>query len=168
MWPDLAFINSATLVLVGVVLSFLVTRYWNNRKLVETARQEVVTANSARDSRIVELEKQLAMVTAAVVPISTAFQAILIKELTHSDAPELDRLLEKLGPPIDLTAAEERRMHDLLKEREEEPGIPDSERDAARMLPLVIKRVKQDMASPNPSEAVQLVGLPPDATKAEE
>ena len=48
-------------------------------------------------SRIVELERQVALVGQAIVPISAAFQAILIKELTHIHTPVLDRLLEKVG-----------------------------------------------------------------------
>ncbi len=96
--------------------------------------------------RVTELEVKLAGINQVVVPISAAFQAILIKELTHLHTPEMDALLVKLGPPITLTKTEMERLSMLLIERERDmhEEIPDSEREAALMLPLVMKRVLAD------------------------
>ena len=78
------------------------------------------------------------------VPISTAFQAILIKELTHFHTPEMDALMAKIGPPNTLTVVEQERLAVLLNERMKDMGplISDSERDAARILPAIMKRAK--------------------------
>ncbi len=98
--------------------------------------------------RVTELEIKLAGINQVFVPISAAFQAILIKELTHLHTPEMDALLVKLGPPMILTELEMERLGTLLLERERDmhEEIDDLERDAALMLPLVMKRVKADQA----------------------
>lgn len=138
-----SFINSIVLVIVSVVLTGIVTAvlsHINHKK----------RADALRDAKIIELEKQLALIAASVVPISTAFQAILIKELTHMHTPVLDALLAKVGPPSSLTEDETEEMAQLLKERALDMGdqISSSERDAAIMLPMVIKRAKIELDEP--------------------
>jgi hypothetical protein len=104
------------------------------------------SAARAREARMVELETKLAVVSASVVPISTAFQAILIKELTHHVTPEMDALLVKLGPPSTLTPEEHDRLSIMLVERTNDYGseISPSERDAAYILPVVMKRAQEE------------------------
>jgi hypothetical protein len=103
-------------------------------------------ALAVANARIVVLEKQSALLHSQVIPISAAFQAILIQELTHFHTPEMDELMRKLGPPITITEDEMARLVTLLEERERDLGedVPQEERDAAHMLPMVMKRVHTD------------------------
>lgn len=96
--------------------------------------------------RIVALERRIALLNQQTIPISAAFQAILVQDLTHFHTPEMDALMVKLGPPFILTRVETDRLIALLSERERDlgPEVPQSERDAAHMLPLVIRRVAAD------------------------
>jgi len=114
------------------------------------------------DARITALEQEIAKMNLAVQPLSAAFQAVLIKQLTHIHTPELDALLVKLGPPVTLTAEEEVRLSTLLKERTTDmhDEIDDSEREAAEMLPLVIKRVKAEQGMNKDDVVNTLVGVP--------
>jgi hypothetical protein len=96
--------------------------------------------------RVAAAESKLALVGAAVLPLFTAAQAELVKQLTHFHTPEMDALLVKLGPPYMLTPQEDDRLAVLLKEREQDMGdqISEDERDAARMLPMVMRRAKRE------------------------
>jgi hypothetical protein len=125
----------AVLVLLGIFLFFYAA----------DSRQR--TALSLLVNRIVELERQAALVSGAVVPISAAFQITLIRDLTHFHTPEMDALMVKLGPPLALSEEEALRLEHLLSERAKDMGleISDAERDAAAMLPLVMRRVKADI-----------------------
>src|SRR5678815_4707353 len=88
------------------------------------------------------------------MPISTAFQAILIKELTHFHTPVMDALMSKIGPPFTLTAAEETELIAALEQRTQDMAaeISDSERDAAKILPLVMKRAKLEALALQPED----------------
>lgn len=140
--------TSVGLLLVGGVVSWFVTA----KATAKTAR---VAANKETLEKIQKLEVQLAQVQQSVVPMSAAFQAILIKELTHYHTPVMDALLQKLGPPNTLTEAEEDQLIAALKQRTKDMGdlISDSERVAAALLPLVMKRVHLEEIS---STTVQL------------
>lgn len=116
------------------------------------------------DKRVSELEKQLGIVGAQVAPFNTAFQSILIKQLTHAHTPYQDALLKKLGdtgtPPI--TPKEEAELLDVLKEIAADPNVPDDERDAAEILPIQMRRVKREAAALTRGEGklvdIQVVG----------
>ena len=134
--------------LCGGAGSFAVARWSSYQK-----RQDDERADLAK--RLKTIEDQLILVGAQVLPISTAFQAILVKELTHYHTPELDALLVKLGPPFTLTEAEMQQMFQLLVAREQDLGplISAAERDAAHMLPLVMRRAKVEaelLGNPGP------------------
>ncbi len=148
---ELPLFNSIVLLVIGAVLTFLSAAYWMAR-----AEKKALLA------RVVELERLNSLVTQAVVPISAAFQAILIKELTHFHTPIMDALMVKLGPPNTLTTAEEVELVAALKQREQDMDglIDDAERDAARMLPMVMKRVKAESESPNMETTIQVVARP--------
>ena len=167
---DLPFLNSLILAVVSAGMAFLASRYFSNRRMIDAEREKAILANALRDDRITALTTQLAVISAAVVPISTAFQSILIKELTHYHTPELDALMARVGPPSQLNEIETQRLELLLRERSKDMAkdIPESERDAALMLPLVMKRAKAEnaatLAEPNvivPGTMVQFVSLPP-------
>ena len=162
MWP---FANSLFMVAATAILSFVAARYWHGRSALEAETAARESDNRERDAKIAELNLRLSVVTAAVVPISEAFKAVLIKELTHYHTPELDKLLAKIGPPQTLTDIEVIRLERLLDERSRDmaDSITDSERDAATMLPMVIKRAKAEAIEPKvaPADALmQIVSLP--------
>lgn len=141
---------SVGLILLSSAVSFLVAWFmWKSARRDAANIKEadrISIQHDKLDARVLELEKQLSAVGQAVLPISTAFQAILIKELTHFHTPEMDSLMTKIGPPSRLTLTEEHNLALLLAQRAEDMAaqIPDSERDAALMLPLVIKRAKAE------------------------
>jgi hypothetical protein len=140
-------INSIVLMFMTAIGTFLVQRHFHvkNRRL----REEAIRTETAEkiQGRVTELEKQLALVGQQIQPISTAFQAMLVKELTHFHTPEMDALMVKLGPPYELTPEEELKLIAGLKERAEslEGVIPESEREAATMLPMVMRRVRNEL-----------------------
>jgi hypothetical protein len=97
-------------------------------------------------ARITELERRLSLIGDAI-PLATAFQASLIKELTHYHTPRMDELMTKIGPPSTLTGVEEAELWVLLAQRTHDMGqeISDSERDAAVILPFVMRRAKLEL-----------------------
>jgi len=131
------------------ILGFIASWFWYNR----SARAKLKDKKELKDKevmgRIVELEKQLSTLKATVVPISSIYQAILVKELTHFHTPKMDDLLVKLGPPNILTDDEVDELAIALKERAEDMGskISASERDAAIILPYVVKRANTEIAA---------------------
>lgn len=159
-------INSIILTIVAAALTFLATMFWTRRQHVESIAATLRDATTERDRRITDLERQIGVISAAVVPISVAFQAVLVNKLTHMHTPELDALMQKIGPPSTLTADEQKRMSDLLAERSTDMGdlITDAERHAAVMLPLVIEWVALE-ADKDPGviseETLKLVRVPP-------
>lgn len=140
----MSFLSSISLLLVGAFMSFLTALYWFKRTADIKEAERLAGITTGLIQRVVELEKQLSLVGQAVLPISAAFQAILIKELTHFHTPEMDSLMAHVGPPSMLTEQEETQLATLLEQRAVDMGmlITDSERDAARMLPLVMKRAR--------------------------
>jgi hypothetical protein len=138
METDAVLNNPLVAIALTSLLTFAGTAYFVRRK----------TTQKTLD-RITELENKLAVLNQSMVPFNSAFQAILIKELTHIHTPEMDALLVKLGPPNILTQAEEIRLANLLIERADadDPTIPEYERDAARILPAVIRRAHHDIVT---------------------
>lgn len=162
-----AFLIAVLLLMVGSALTFMATRYWNLRaaKLLAAtdALKEIEAVRKATQERLDEIERQLGSIAQTVQPISVAFQAILIKQLTHEHSPVLDDLMAKIGPPNILTDEEQVELLFELKERAKDMSslISDSERDAAKMLPLVMDRVKAETEAPPPPQDVVLVAVPP-------
>ncbi len=93
-------------------------------------------------ARVADLELKLAGISQQVIPLSAAMTAIFIKELTHLHTPEMDALLVKYGPPSTLTEEDWERLKEMLRERAyaPDPEVPQYERDAAIMLPMMMKR----------------------------
>jgi hypothetical protein len=115
-----------------------------------------------KDERVRALELQIAILTQQVSPLWTAAQAILIKQMTHYHAPEMDELMRKVGPPFTLSADEEHRLYVLLEERTRDVDgmIDSSERDAAAMLPLVIRRVREELNLKAQDTQILVVAVP--------
>ncbi len=153
-WPAL---NSVVLVIIAAALSGIVTWIFALRssakeeaKLARERREKTAVLIEEKHLRLVadvaEVKEKLLLLTAQVVPFNTAFQQILISQLTHSHTPELDALMTKIGPPITLTEEEEARMYRLLNERQADMGeeISQEEREAALILPYVMHRARAE------------------------
>lgn len=144
---------------MSALISFASVAYWTRiarrdkareRKQDET-RQSLEQAKHERDDilmRLVKIETSLAVIDQKVMPISTALQTILVKELTHFHTPRMDSLLSRIGPPSQLTDEEEAELTLALLERTRDMGdlISDSERDAAFILPAIMRRAKVECA----------------------
>lgn len=144
-------INTGAIAVLTALLAFIAAAYWNNRRRAEK-----------RDEELNDLKRQMAILQIPVQQMNAAFQAMLVKQLTHFHTKELDQLLAKLGPPMVLTAAESDRLTTLLLQREHDLNdqIDDSERDAAHMLPMVMKRVKEEMSQAHEMKDLVLVAVP--------
>src|SRR5258705_1944620 len=96
--------------LLGAALSFVSVAYWTRVTRREKEHERIQEHNqvmqeraemqrSDLSNRLYTLEKSYAILNQQVVPISTALQAILVKELTHYHTPIMDALLTRIGPP---------------------------------------------------------------------
>lgn len=148
-----AAINSGALTLLAACLTFVASLYWFKRK-----------EHAALVKRVGDLEMQLASVSSQVVPISAAFQAMIVRDLTHAHTPELDELMSKIGPPSLLDDAQQARMLALLDERMNNLGalVPESEREKARILPFVMKMAQDEARALLHPAVVQFVAVPSD------
>jgi hypothetical protein len=137
-----------------MALGFLMAMWWNRSQLASAAQairetavldvSQIAAGHVSMGSRMTEIERSLNTIRQVIVPISMAFQEELVNDLTHFHTPEMDELMKKLGPPPTLTGDEEARLEILLDERTRDMGdkITAEERDAARMLPFVVRRAK--------------------------
>ncbi len=154
------FLNSIALIGVSVLLSgiagWIAAKYWFVQETRREHKKVDAADHDAMIKRITELEMKLAVLSTAVLPISTAFQSILIKELTHLHTPRTDELMTKVGPPSTLTDAEEAELAELLSERADDMSadIADSERDAAHILPAVMRRATAEALAMQSSKGV--------------
>jgi len=147
------------LLLLSAFLSFASVAYWTRLsrrdkerdRVRDEAKEKADQETDAREdiiSRLLKLETSLAVIDQKVVPISTALQAILVKELTHYHTPMMDALLARIGPPSMLSDVEEVILTEALLERTHDMGqlISDAERDAAFILPAIMRRAKVECA----------------------
>jgi len=148
---DLPLVTPSILAVLGAILSWLAARYWYMR-----------AADKELRARVAELERQQGLTNLVAQPMWAAVQERLIKELTHFHTPVMDALLVKLGPPVTLTEAEEGQLEYALRQRavdlDDQIGL--EERDAARMLPMVMRRVKAEAGAPSRSTTLQVVAVP--------
>lgn len=103
---------------------------------------------------------RLSFLTRPIILISAAYQEMLVAELTHFHTPELDELMTRIGPPCTLTMEEAERMEMLLEARSGNVAeITAAERQAARLLPFIIRRTIAETSSKGRTEDV-LVSRP--------
>jgi hypothetical protein len=161
--------NSIFLMFLTSLITFLVSAFWfwkNKKDSIEKATASVLAqAEKQMQDRVTELEMKLVALTTAVTPLSAAMQAVFIKELTHFHTPELDNLLSKVNDG-DLPDEDEPRLFRLLEERSRDLNgrISDSERDAAIMLPMMMKRVKAERALTAVDIQVVSISTPQEST----
>ena len=135
----------ASFVTVASVLGGIVVLYF------------IVHSNVLLRRRVSKLEREQAVMGQGILPMFTAVRGVLIKQLTHYHTPELDALMAKIP---DLTEAETARLFVMLAERTVvvDAQIGPEERDAARMLPMVMERARREAeADPKTLVRVQLI-----------
>jgi hypothetical protein len=136
--------NSILLSVVGAVMSFAVAWFWFSRNAAVEKARVIAIDHEAVKARLASAEAQLARIDQVVVPINTMMQAMLVRELTHPHTPEMDALMVKLGPPNTLTEQENARLLVLLDERSKDMGREASERAAAAIMPVIMKRAQAE------------------------
>jgi len=141
-------LNSAVLIIVGAVVTALMTWLWRSRDAEREKAKALAISHQAVLDRLAELEKREAVAAAAMTPLLTAVQAIFVQKLTHLHKPELDALLVKIGPPDVLSAAERERLMVMLHDRswDADETVGDDERSAAKILPLLMPMVLDEQA----------------------
>lgn len=93
-------------------------------------------------TRLRALEAQLAAVGAQIAPVSAVYQAAIIKTLTHSETPIVDKLLVKVGRRgvlATITPAEKEELLVALETRADDPEVGEYETCAAKALPYVMR-----------------------------
>src|ERR1700693_2290950 len=92
------YLSQGAAAIVASTLSFFGAMFWSHKRNKAVMTEERAVAIAAKEARIVELERQVALLGLTVQPLSAAFQAILIKQLSHFHTPRIDLLLSKIGP----------------------------------------------------------------------
>ncbi len=135
--------NTVALAFLTFALAFVSSLYFFNRNQVAGKAKLLAEEHDRLLARVAVLEGQLLLVNATVLPIATAFQQVLVRQLTHLHEPEADLLLAKIDT---LTYEEHQRLAVILQDRYEKPDplISESEREAAKILPYVNKRAKEE------------------------
>lgn len=153
-------LNSIGIAVFGATLSFMVAWFWYIKtrteskaaaaiKTAEDKAAAIAVEHAAVVQRLTELETKERMSGQMMTPIITAFQSLLIKQLTHDEKPEMDALMVKVGPPDVLNDTERDRLMVMLQQRAEDMGleISHSERDAAMILPIVMQMAAKEQAN---------------------
>jgi hypothetical protein len=154
-------IGALGMLVVSTGLGLLTTWFWFRKNAAMKERDRIAVEHEKLLERISQIELQSHVLAQAMIPVSAAFQAILIKELTHMHTPEMDALLVKLGPPFELTEDEADRLSILLERRTRDIGaeISASERDAAAMLPALIRRVRTESDQMKDIPQIKIIAL---------
>jgi len=149
------FVNSIVLLIVGAGLAFMAAWFWNSRSAAVARAKEIETANDALLARTAALEEQLRRINDVVSPIYSVMQTLLVKELTHDHAPEMDELMRllELEPP-DLTPQADARLHRLLAQRAVDETAPEHERDSAILMPIILKRARIEAAEKSEADRI--------------
>jgi hypothetical protein len=133
------FLNSLGLIVVTAILGFLASWFWWQKKQAENKAADIAKGHQELLDKFNELTVRVAVLDQSVLPINAAYQAHLIKVLTNPHTPEMDALLAKI-PGEKMNQGEVDRFATLLKERTTDiEGIPQEQRDAAKILPIVMK-----------------------------
>ena len=153
----LVFVGATAFVFIAIIITWL---YLRVRDLSRIA--VIVSPDNDIYARVLAVEAQLSALAAAASPLSEVVRDAIIKELTHLHTPELDALLEKVKSDT-LSPDDERSLLRLLKDRAEEPNhlVGAGERDAAIMLPPILRRIKQEKEAISPTETeLRIVSVP--------
>ena len=138
-------LNTLAVSCVGIFLTFLASLFFFQKQQAIKAAETLAVAHKELLERVGVLEKKEAVAAAQFVPIASAFQATLIKLLTHAHTGELDALLVKVADHT-LTPEEEPRMLALLDERtrDMDERITEEDREIAGIFPTVAKLARKE------------------------
>ena len=140
-------LNSMGIAVVGAILTFLTGWFWRSRNQAIKKAETIAADHEVVLARLKVLEDQAIVAGTVVTPIITAFQSLLIKQLTHDDKPEMDILMVKVGPPDTLTISERDRLLTMLHERSVDIEIDASEQDSAIIMPIVMRMAKKEQSN---------------------
>lgn len=164
--PSQALLNSLAVATFGASLAFLAAWFWHQKNRAIATAAAVRQGHEDLVRKVHDLERKQAVMEAAVVPITTTFQQLLIKSLTHPHfhAKEMDALMKKIGPPNSFDDGEEKRLSVLLRQRAEDTqyDIPEEERIAARILPDVMTLAKLQQDKIDTESVIAVVAVPKD------
>jgi hypothetical protein len=155
--------QSLGVAVVVAVLGFLAATYWWQKNAAVKEADRLAAISASQDRRIADMEGKILLLNQHVMPLSAAYQAFLIHKLTHFHTPVMDKLMVKLTDGT-ISPEEKRDLIRALKERESDMGeaIDDAERDAARMLPMVMKQVEADAVAMHAAQLeLKLVSVVP-------
>ena len=161
-------INSAAITVLGAVLVFLSAWFWFGRQQAVRDKEAIAAEHQRLMDRVTTLEREAAVAASQWIPVASAFQATLIKSLTHAHTGELDDLLVRVASHT-LTPAEEPRLLQLLDERtrDQDHRFTEDERKDAMIFPVVMERaaterkllLAAESAKLRPATFVQLAEL---------
>jgi hypothetical protein len=160
--PVNPYVVNGVMVLLTVGLTFLTHAYQRWRKKAEQKLEESVAILKEVQKQLLAVHGHLQTLDMVVQPLNAAYAAMLVKQLTHFDAPGTDVLLAKVGPPNTLSIDEELELGRLMKERSENISeeIPPLERNAADLLPFVMWRSRLEASNGEQELVPLLVGVP--------
>lgn len=101
------------------------------RRILERAKEDV----EKEKEKVVELQREVAIMKAAAIPITAAFQAMLVSGLRHHHAPALDEVLDKMTAGERLTPKDLKIREEGLAKRQNDPNADEAERIKAKILP---------------------------------
>lgn len=117
---------------------------------------------ASTDERLGKIEAQLAALGVQVSPLWAAVQSKMVKDLTHPSPQfqEMDELLRQLEA-LTINDVDRDRLEVLLTERmtSTDPEVSDDERESAKLMVGVMKKVLVEAASPAPLGQIQAVGV---------
>lgn len=142
-------LNSLGIGAIGAIATFAMAWFWHMKTRAEVKAAAFMEEHQRVLERLAELETKERLSGQVMTPIVTAFQALLVKQLTHDHAPEMDKLMVQVGPPDTLSDEERDRLMVLLARRARDMGIEitQSERDAAMILPIVMTMAAEEQAN---------------------
>jgi hypothetical protein len=168
--------NSVLVSVLGMLMAFATAWFWFSRNIAVQRASAIAADHEKVKARLEAAESKLALIDQVITPINTMMQALLVKQLTHYHTPEMDALMVKLGPPNTLSHAEEARLLVLLEERTRDMHdlITPEERDAAVILPVIMKRARAEQKSITDAAevgarlvaVVSLIAVPADTAEA--
>lgn len=146
-------------VVVGSFLTLIVGLYFYYRRSRQDAAEKIADSTKELTEQVRDLERELEGIKANVKPFSVALQDVLTRRLTNFHTPILDALLQKVGP--EMSVEDEELLREALLRRVDELNghLEELERDAAIMLPMVMRWVRAEQG--NTDGDLQVVLVPP-------
>lgn len=159
-----AFVNSVAI----LSLSTLIAVYFRRKSSAEidkkTAEAERKADNKELEEWRASVDRQMAVLLTQVSPLWAALQTKVAKDLTHPSEQfhEMDELLRRLEA-LTITDVERERLRVLLLERStsQDPEVSEEERESAKLMIGIMKKVLDEAQNEAPVADLQVVGSKP-------